>query len=511
MRTFSLRLLLVLVITTCTVALGSAWSVYAVARANQLTRMRQKLRTLAVTAATFVDSQRFASLTRPEQHGNADWEQIAAELRKIQGADPEIKFIYALAKRPDTDETGILQFIVDATLEEDENGNGVIDPEERNARLGEAYNAGEDAPDMLEAFDGPTCDKEMTTDQWGTCLSGYAPIRDSEGNTLGIVGVDVMATHLAKMRSAFLRQVAIVVLAVIVTSVLVCFLLSRHINRPVKVLHAGMEKVNEGDLDVRVEVATHDEFERLAESFNTMIAGLREKQLMRNVLDHYMSKEVADIVVQRGESFFKTVERRRVSILFCDLQGMTAISEQRTPEETTRILGCFFEQMIEAVFRYGGIVDKLLGDGLMALFGTPLDMSEHEDAAIRCAIDMRNSMDTVRAQTGIPDLEVGVGISTGSVVVGNVGSGKLLDYTVIGDAVNVAARLQHMTREHNMGILVSQATAEPVKGKFDLQMLGPAEVRGRAEPIVLYAVRDHHMTDPYRDVGAVPEHELAPV
>jgi adenylate cyclase len=176
--------------------------------------------------------------------------------------------------------------------------------------------------------------------------------------------------------------------------------------------------------------------------------------------------------------------------LFSDPRGFTAIAELRQPEETASILSCYFERMIDAVFRHGGIVDKLTGDGIMALFGTPLDMPKQEEAAILCALDMKRSLNKLREVIGMHELNISVGINTGSVVVGNIGSGKTMDYTVVGDAVNVAARLERKTREHKVDILISHVTAEPVRGRFNLRMIGPITLHGRAEPVIVYSVDD---------------------
>lgn len=488
LRTFSAKLLVLISIVTCTVALGSGFSVYCVARANQVECLKKKLMTLAATAAKFIDGDKFASLRDPRQHGNAEWNEIAEKLLKFQDTDPEIKFIYTVAKRPDTDSTGIVQFVVDPTPDIDENGNGVIDPEEKNARLGEAYNAGELAPDMLKGFSVPACDENVVIDQWGASLSGYAPIRNSENKVVGIVGTDVMATDLLAMRRLFITQCMMVVGAVLLSSVLVSFLTSWHINKPVKALYEGISEVSRGNLEIHLDITTEDEFQRLADAFNSMIAGLKERAFIRGTLDRYMSKDVVDVLVSRGESFFNTVERRWVTILFSDLRGFTAIAEQQQPEETASILSCYFERMIDAVFRHGGIVDKLTGDGIMALFGTPLDMPKQEEAAILCALDMKRSLTELREVVGMHELNISVGINTGSVVVGNIGSGKTMDYTVVGDAVNVAARLERKTREHETDILISYATAEPVLGRFNLRMIGPIILRGRAEPVIVYSV-----------------------
>jgi adenylate cyclase len=489
MRRFSVKLLILLSFATCLIAIGSSWLVYSVARDNQLAWIKRKITVLAATAATFVDADTFARLDRPEKHGNADWQQVGAVLSRFQVSDPDIRFIYTMAALPETRQTGMLQFVVDPMPEADRNGNGQIDPDEKPAVLGESYDAGQLSPAMLDGFDGPTCDPELTVDRWGSTLSGYAPIRDAQGRTLGIVGIDVAAEHLAAMRKAFFWQCVIVVVTVVLTSLTISWLLARHINRPVQALHAGIQRVQAGDFDARIAVDTRDEFQQLAQAFNSMTAGLKERDFMRSTMECYMSRDVANEVLRLGPDFYKMSDRRRISVLFCDLRGMTAMAEQRQPEEVVRILNLYFTHMIDAVLEQGGVVDKLLGDGLMALFGAPLASERHEEQAVRAALAMQAAMDKVRAAAGLPTLSLSVGVHCGYAVVGSIGSGKRLEYTAIGDTVNVASRLEYHTREVNAPILVSEAVAEAVRGQFELDSIGRVSLRGRDTPVRVFTVR----------------------
>jgi len=144
--------------------------------------------------------------------------------------------------------------------------------------------------------------------------------------------------------------------------------------------------------------------------------------------------------------------------------------------------------MIDAVFRNGGIVDKLLGDGLMALFGTPLPLEHQEEAAVRCAIEMQAGMAKIRELSGVNNLEMGVGIHAGIVVAGNIGSDRIMDYTVIGDAVNVASRLESLSRNYPSRILTSQAVIDSLQGKFEFVGIGSIELKNRKEPLFAYQV-----------------------
>ncbi|HSQ41718.1 MAG TPA: adenylate/guanylate cyclase domain-containing protein, partial [Fibrobacteraceae bacterium] len=415
------------------------------------------------------------------------WKHIASQLRAFQEHDSEIRFVYTMAPTAETTNRGIVQFVVDPMKPEDENGDGVIDPDEKPGEVGELYNARENSPAMLQGFSRPSYDIAFTQDKWGQFMSGYAPIRDSAGNSVGLVGVDITFEKLRHLRNAFILQCVLVILAVILTAVIISWLLSRHIAKPVGILHRGMEKVSAGELDTRIIIQTGDEFERLAERFNSMVEGLRERKRILGTLERYLSRELADLIM-RQEDLVSQVRRRRVTVLFCDIEQITAFAEAASPERTAHLLSVFYEYMTEAVFRNGGVVDKLLGDGLMALFGTPLPLERQEEGALRCAVEMQQAMNKVREIVDAPKLRMGVGIHSGIVVAGNIGSAHIMDYTVIGDAVNVASRLERLSRDYPSRILASQSVVDGLQGNFKVEAGGPLEIKGRKEPILVYQV-----------------------
>jgi|GEM_PF-1090869 len=486
-KTFSFRVLLLISMITCLVAIGSATSVYLVARHEQMASIRHKLVTTATTAARFINPTEFTQILSSKDTASPAWKHVAEQLRTFQRNDQDIRFIYVFASTPETETKGVVQFIVDPMLPNDDDSNGVIDPNEEPAKCGELYNARTSSPELLHGLKRPSVDINYTTDKWGQFMSGYAPIINAQGQVLGAVGVDITFSQLRKLRNAFILQCILVIIAVILTSILISWILSRHISKPVRILHAGIEKVGKGDLDTQIEIKSGDEFERLANRFNAMVAGLRERKRMLGALERYMSKEVAELVMQQ-EDQLSQVRRRRVTVLFCDIEKITAYAETASPEQTAKLLSIFHDHMIDAVFRNGGIVDKLLGDGLMALFGTPLPLEHQEEAAVRCAIEMQAGMAKIRELSGVNNLEMGVGIHAGIVVAGNIGSDRIMDYTVIGDAVNVASRLESLSRNYPSRILTSQAVIDSLQGKFEFVGIGSIELKNRKEPLFAYQV-----------------------
>ena len=186
------------------------------------------------------------------------------------------------------------------------------------------------------------------------------------------------------------------------------------------------------------------------------------------------------------------VERREITVLFADVRGFTSIAEREGAERTVETLNELFSAMVDAVFRHGGTLDKFLGDGLLAFFGAPLPQPDHAARACRAAIEMLDRLERLNAQwtaSARPTLAMGIGIHSGPAVVGFVGDPeRRLDYTAIGDTVNLASRLQVQTKELHERIIVSAATARQAGDAFPFRDLGETRVRGRAEPVTVLAL-----------------------
>jgi adenylate cyclase len=273
-------------------------------------------------------------------------------------------------------------------------------------------------------------------------------------------------------------------------SVAAALYVGRTIIRPIRSLEASMHRVETGDLAAEAEVMRDDEIGHLAAAFNRMTGGLRREAMVRDLFGQYVSPEVARLAIERhGELEGEIVE---CSVLFVDIRRFTALAEVLPPARLIGTLNRYFERMLVEVEREGGIVNKFGGDSLLAVFGSPLNpMADHASRAVSAALRMREALvDFNREQTAseMPELRVGFGLATGELVAGNVGSRRKLEYTVIGDPVNLAARLQELTTSLGSEILVSARTAQLAQGVATLRSLGTVEVRGRAEAVEVYAV-----------------------
>ena len=268
--------------------------------------------------------------------------------------------------------------------------------------------------------------------------------------------------------------------------------IARNISRPVLALAKSAKQVGQGEYDVRVAVDQTDEIGELATAFNDMAAGLREREKMRILLGKVVSPTIARELLKRKEVVLGG-EEREVTVLFCDLRSFTTMSEGRTPEQVVAVLNRFLTRMSGIIDDHSGVVDKYVGDQIMAIFGAPVSSGHDADDALCAALDMVAGLATLNEELvaeGLPQLRAGIGINSGAAVAGNMGSPNRLSYTVIGDNVNVAARLESQTKDEQFGatIIVSDQTLMRAEGQYKTRSLGAISVKGRKEAVAAYAL-----------------------
>jgi adenylate cyclase len=267
--------------------------------------------------------------------------------------------------------------------------------------------------------------------------------------------------------------------------------IARGVSRPVLELASGAREIAAGNYNHRVELKQEDEIGSLAASFNQMSAGLAERDRVRDLLGKVVSPAIASELLRKKVTLGG--EQREVTVLFSDLRNFTRISEALSPEEMLAILNHYFTRMSGIVEKHGGVVDKYVGDGLMALFGAPVASADDADRALRAALEMTTALDELNQQwhrRGLPTVGVGIGINTGIVVAGNMGSEKRLNYTVIGDGVNLAWRLEELTKtpEYDARVIVSGATLAKAKEKYRTRRLGEVAVKGKQIQTEIFAL-----------------------
>jgi adenylate cyclase len=217
---------------------------------------------------------------------------------------------------------------------------------------------------------------------------------------------------------------------------------------------------------------------------------IREEERIRNRLERFHSPQVIDMILKGGQETLDDMMEPKdatATVLFADINGFTALAERMPPREVNLILNDFFSRMTDILFQYDGTLDKYIGDGLMAIFGAPMEKQDDAERAIRAAQEMMQALGAMMA--GMPEerkFSIRIGINTGKVVAGNIGSPKRMDYTVIGDAVNTASRLESIAQPNQ--ILIGEETYERVQGKFNIRSVGPRKVKGKSVELMVYEV-----------------------
>jgi adenylate cyclase len=258
-------------------------------------------------------------------------------------------------------------------------------------------------------------------------------------------------------------------------------LLTRSILRPIEDLEAATERIRQGRFDEHVPVTTTDEFGELSSAFNQMVDGLAEREQLREAFGTYLDEEVAAHLIR--EDFEPGGEEVEVSLVFCDVRNFTTHAAEAEAPEIVGRLNELFECIVPIVARHRGHIDQFMGDAVLAVFGAPERIPQHADRAVNCAVELARTINSRRPG----DFEVGVGVNTGSVVAGAIGGAGRFSFSVIGDAVNLAARVEAETRETGDPVLITADTRELLSETVEVESRGEREMRGYDRRVELFA------------------------
>jgi len=301
---------------------------------------------------------------------------------------------------------------------------------------------------------------------------------------LAAIVVDLFSYSGDRQQAEILVDVASAMLGVAIAG----YFIGRSLLQPLGTLSDAMTKVAAGNLDMRVPVTSNDEVGALTGQFNAMVEGLRERERLRETFGRYVDESVAAAILRRQGDGSRSGEVGEATILFTDISGFTTIAEYLAPHELVTALNEYLETVLEPIRSHGGVVNTFIGDGLFASFNMPLPCQDHAASAIYAAIDIQRAVGgrTFGAQ-GIA-FATRIGISTGPVIGGDVGAAKRMSFTLLGDTVNLAARLEELNKDYGTRILVSDSTQAACHGLFEFESLGGVAVRGRSETVAVYSV-----------------------
>jgi adenylate cyclase len=288
------------------------------------------------------------------------------------------------------------------------------------------------------------------------------------------------STNEGQLASLRIQTALYFILALSIAVTLIgAFRVARQITRPVSKLSAAVREIERGNYEVRTNLPDRDEIGELSQAFDRLAQGLAERDRMRDVLGKVASNEVVAQLLDRRIELGG--EEREVTVMFIDIRNFTGLVEQLPPQQSLQMLNAFLTVVSEVIEAHGGVVDKYLGDGAMALFGAPVTRPDDAQRALACALEIRARVEKLGpelAEKGLPHPQLGIGVNTSSVIAGNIGSPSRLNYTVLGDGVNLASRLESLTRRYNVPIVIGESTRNLVRDVI-CREIDKVRVRGR--------------------------------
>ncbi|MCF6179792.1 MAG: HAMP domain-containing protein, partial [Geopsychrobacter sp.] len=307
---------------------------------------------------------------------------------------------------------------------------------------------------------------------------------------LGSIHLGLSQSQVGQAISDMRRQLGFFSLLGILFSSAAAYLLVSFFVRPVDKLVAGVEAIGEGRFDQQIRLERNDELGVLTRSFNDMATKLREKEFVEQTFERYVSKPLAREILSHRHELKLGGEEKEVTILFSDIRGFTALAEGLAPAAVVELLNEYFSQMVKVIGRFEGMVDKFMGDAVLALFGAPISVGDEALRAVCCALAMQRAIEQFNIdgqKKNRQSVGAGIGVNTGPVIAGNVGSALRMEYTVIGDSVNVAARLQSLAKAGE--ILISEETYRQVKVWVDVAACEPIQLKGKSTSCMVYRLK----------------------
>ena len=316
-----------------------------------------------------------------------------------------------------------------------------------------------------------------------------APLK-LNGEVIAILMINKFANPVAKAVMAKTTRLVALTIGILIIGLGLFGGLSARMLRLLGNLTQAADEVSAGNLDVTIpEPKSRDEVGRLAISFRHMIDGLKQRDFIRNTFGRYVSQEVVDELLTSPDGLRLGGELREITLLVSDLRGFTAMSSLMKPHEVIEVMNNYLSHMIDIITRFGGTVDEFQGDGILAFFGAPIKVEKGPARAVACAIEMQNAMEVVnedQRRRNLPELQMGIGINTGEVIVGNLGSEKRTKYSAIGTTINTAYRIESYTV--GAQILISSSTHAYIKDIVDVNGTIDVQFKGLEESLTVFDV-----------------------
>lgn len=308
---------------------------------------------------------------------------------------------------------------------------------------------------------------------------------------LGVTAIALVSDRvILEAASAVKREAFYIAGRFLSVALLLVFIFSITLTTPIENLVELTGRIAKGDFATKANVSSRDEVGQLGEAFNSMIDGLLERDKVKNMFNKFHGSSVTDDLLKGNLELGG--RKKLVTVFFSDVRDFTKFSEGHSPEQVVEMLNEYFQIMVAIINRHGGVVDKFIGDAIMAVWGAPNGSERDPFDAVKACLEMRQALaalNQLRESRGQVPLKIGIGLHRGDVISGTIGSMERMEYTVIGDAVNQASRIESATKAFGCDLLLSDSLAEIVQNEFIVQEAGIVEVKGKSEPLKLFKVR----------------------
>ena len=430
-------------------------------RADLATRMHD----LVATSALMVNPAIHRGLHTPQDMQTPGYQDQRVLLQKVRSGSPDIRFLYtfrwnAELKKP--------VFVLDT-------GTPGVD----FSPLGEVYDTL--TPTLVASFTPPyqvRVADAFYTDQYGTWLSAYAPIIAADGSLEGVLGLDMDASRIIRMETHLLLLVMGLTFGIIALMGAVSFALARQIAKPLQALCKDMGQIQQLKLETKVNVRSNiSEVLQMYQALENMKKGLRSFR-------KYVPSDLVSQLISLEQEAVLGTSKQDLTIFFCDLENFTAASETLSSEDLSLLLSSYFEKISSILQSNGATIDKFIGDAVMAFWNAPLPVADHPYHAAKAALEILQAMEQLRTDwraRGLPALSMRIGLNTGAVLVGNVGHNDRFSYTALGDAVNLASRLESLNKHYGTRILVSEHTLHRIADRIAYRIVDRVAVKGKTQ------------------------------
>lgn len=506
----SLRAKIIAAFVILSTALSGGLSVfnYVNLKDQLFSDMRRKLSNMAFLGAQTIDKATFAKLVgkmhkeeiAPTEsikvEDTADYRKIYDQLNTIRESYPEmIRYAYTFVKAQDPNKA---LYVVDSSVlySRQRAAKGLMSEEISH------FNGAWEIKSYPAAIEAMTTNRVMTDREFSFdketqryLLTGYAPVVNDQNVVLGYLGLDISDKDADRMLSESVRNSLYVTIAIVVLSLLISVYIGRVLTGTIVSLDNIVTRFAENDFSARAKVSSKDEVGRLGYSLNQMATLIEESRVRLNsLLAAYGRFVPQDYIKLLGKSDIVELKlgdysQKQMTVLFTDIRGFTSLSEKMSPYENFAFINSFLKRMGPIVRNNHGIIDKYIGDAIMALF------SDQPEAALKTAIEMFVELQDYnlhRKEQSFEPIDMGVGIHMGNIMVGTVGESERMDGTVIGDSVNLASRLEGLTKTYGAHILISETTFRlvPNRNKYQSRFLDRVIVKGKSEPVPIWEILD---------------------